>query len=397
MARHRRRGAAHPAVVVGVVVAAGLAVIAAASGQGLVTGWARVPEEDLPTLRNLGLVLTVAALVALAWVRGRAETSRAHPSSGHGTGEESPGMHPAEAQLAAEAHRRQEPLRKHFATAAKVAVLLVLVALLTPPPPGPDGDYGDGVSTVSQELSSERTPPLLPDRRGDGDQEVAPPGAEGEEGALALPFAGPRSRGPEDVSSSPGLPALAGDALVILLVLAGTVIAVMVAVSRLRPPPEDGEEEEEPEEDPFRMPWADAHQGLGAPPDPATRPWGTPRTPVGRAYHQLLEAMARAGAHRRLQEGPHEHLRRVAPALGMGRDALHGRDPLHRLAALHVAVEFGRLPSTADREEEADLLLREALGALEVAGKARKASDSGMPSPQTSRERARTSAPGARP
>lgn len=85
------------------------------------------------------------------------------------------------------------------------------------------------------------------------------------------------------------------------------------------------------------------------------------RSEVTVSYHQFLEALAGAGPEwvRRPHEAPFEHLNRVMEALH-----LHP-DPPAKLAALHVAAEFGATRVTEDEERLAEEALREALDHLE--------------------------------
>lgn len=86
-----------------------------------------------------------------------------------------------------------------------------------------------------------------------------------------------------------------------------------------------------------------------------------PRTAVIGAYAQLLAALAAAGAPRRPEEGPHEHLWRSLGPLGIR------RGPLHRLAELFVQARFTPRPVTAEHREAAIAALADALGDLRLA------------------------------
>lgn len=69
-----------------------------------------------------------------------------------------------------------------------------------------------------------------------------------------------------------------------------------------------------------------------------------PRTAIVGAYAALLEGLAAAGAPRRPEEAPHEHLDRVLAPLGVS------RDPVHLLAGLFVLARFSpHEPTTAHR------------------------------------------------
>jgi hypothetical protein len=80
---------------------------------------------------------------------------------------------------------------------------------------------------------------------------------------------------------------------------------------------------------------------------------GDPRGQITAAYLRLLSALSEAGAPRRAQEAPHEHLYRTLGPLGVQ------ADPLHELTGLYVMAQFSQRPVT-DRHRAA------AASALEV-------------------------------
>lgn len=85
-----------------------------------------------------------------------------------------------------------------------------------------------------------------------------------------------------------------------------------------------------------------------------------PRTAVIGAYGRLLTALAEAGAPRRDEEGPHEHLWRSLGPLGVR------RAPLHRLAELFVRARFTPHPVTETHRQAAIAALADAVADLRL-------------------------------
>lgn len=149
------------------------------------------------------------------------------------------------------------------------------------------------------------------------------------------------------------IPQRAGKALVLLLVLAAVLLGLASLRRRLaqmeRPPPVASlVEEPEPElYDPAAEPEEAGHG---------------PRGLITAAYHRLLAALADAGAPRRLQEAPHEHLNRTLRPLGV--DPV----PMHRLTDLHVRAQFSERPITEQHVVDAESALEDGLHGLRRVG-----------------------------
>lgn len=146
------------------------------------------------------------------------------------------------------------------------------------------------------------------------------------------------------------IPARTGSALLLLLVLAAVLLGLASLrrhLARLeRPPPEAAALEEEPEPELYDPTVETITAGRG------------PRRLVTAAYHRLLAALAEAGAPRRLQEAPHEHLHRALGPLGVN------AAPMHRLTDLHVLAQFSERPITDHHVISAEQALEEGLTSL---------------------------------
>jgi len=92
-----------------------------------------------------------------------------------------------------------------------------------------------------------------------------------------------------------------------------------------------------------------------------------PRDAISDAYARLLAALEAAGAGRRPQEAPHEHLDRVLRPLGVR------SGPLHVLAELFVLARFSQHPVTDAHRARAVAALGEALADLRAAQQAAEA------------------------
>ncbi len=117
-----------------------------------------------------------------------------------------------------------------------------------------------------------------------------------------------------------------------------------------------------------RIDVAAAEAGLEASLDAVTAD-RSPRDAISDAYARLLAALADAGAGRRTQEAPHEHLDRVLTPLGVR------SEPLHRLAELFVLARFSQHPVTTAHRDDASAALRQALADLRDAQPRRQAQE----------------------
>jgi hypothetical protein len=86
---------------------------------------------------------------------------------------------------------------------------------------------------------------------------------------------------------------------------------------------------------------------------------GDPRRGVIAAYGQLLAGLGEAGAERRSDEAPLEHVTRALHALGVR------AEPLQRLTALFAEARFSTHPITEQHRAEAQSCLQAALDDLE--------------------------------
>ena len=103
---------------------------------------------------------------------------------------------------------------------------------------------------------------------------------------------------------------------------------------------------------------AEAEAGLSASLDEIARDGLDPRTQITGAYRRLLAALAAAGAQRRPQEAPHEHLHRALGPLGVR------PEPLHRLTDLYVLAQFSERPITDAHRAAAARALDASLASL---------------------------------
>lgn len=245
-------------------------------------------------------------------------------------------------------HRGSGSTTSTLRTVAVTMGLLAALALLTRPAPpredaGPRGpavslgwlDVGRPGSGGAEEPSSTRggSSPLQGRRPAGGREPAAVPGTQAPQEASE---GGPLGRLARSIG--PWL----GPLLVVLLVVA--LISRLFARRR--------EEAVRPEftlEAPgtTRLTFAALEESL----EEMTQEWGDPKDQITAAYHVLLRALATAGAARRPQEAPHEHLSRALEPLGVR------PGPPHRLAGLYVLTQFGdRAVTDAHRSQAADAL-----------------------------------------
>ena len=114
---------------------------------------------------------------------------------------------------------------------------------------------------------------------------------------------------------------------------------------------------------------ADAEAGLAASLLEIESDSPDPRRQITAAYHRLLAALAAAGAPRRPQEAPHEHLDRALGPLGVR------PGPLHRLTELYVLAQFSERPITERHRAAAAEALDASLAGLRATQSALRAGD----------------------
>lgn len=159
---------------------------------------------------------------------------------------------------------------------------------------------------------------------------------------------------PGDLSWGSGL--LAG--LLAAVVLAVAAAYALQLLTRPKAREKDGADGGAAEGAPLAAEEAEA--GLVASLDEAQES-GDPRQRIMAAYLRLLEALAAAGAPRRLEEAPHEHLSRVLGPLGVR------PEPVHELAELFVLARFGNAPVTDEHRHASVTALETSLADLRAA------------------------------
>lgn len=122
------------------------------------------------------------------------------------------------------------------------------------------------------------------------------------------------------------------------------------------------------------FPWEpeDAEAGLMASLAEVSERDRDPRGQITSAYLRLLSALSEAGAPRKTQEAPHEHLRRTLGLLGVR------TGPLHELTRLYVMAQFSLRPVTDQHRVSAAEALETSLASIRAH---RAAMESEAPTP----------------
>lgn len=244
-----------------------------------------------------------------------------------------------------------DPTVVAFRTAATIMCALAAVALLSAPPsPAPERPEGGPPSTLRQGafggggLDAPRPRPAI----------GGPSVIRGSrfEGVIEGPQ-GPGAAEEEEGLAGRLLRRVVGT-LPPLLLLAVVAMTFLSLTRRLR------RRAEGPAVDPPIDP-AEAEAGLVASLDEVARDGLDPRGQITAAYHRLLAALAAAGAPRRPEEAPHEHLYRTLGPLGVP------PQPLHRLTALYVVAHFSRRPVAEEHRAAAAEALDTSLSSLRAA------------------------------
>jgi hypothetical protein len=233
-------------------------------------------------------------------------------------------------------------------TAATIMGLIALVAIFTQPSSGDDLDP-DAASAAAgwTEFSANGGDSGPASRSRGGSSSIRGSAVEGGSPAPT----GPVARLDDAALDRSLLQRVTRVLALILLVVAGAVIAYRALTRRL---PQD---EKPPSDGPLTA--ADATAGLEASLS-QVRESRDPRQQITAAYNLLLNALAAAGAPRRPEEAPHEHLQRALGPLG-----IH-IEPLHCLAGLYVLAQFSQRSITEGHRSAAADALEVSLRSLGV-------------------------------
>lgn len=302
-----------------ILAACAVGAVVAVSSNGLQV---LVPAMDLPggrlrSVRLAGILVALVGMAALLIQRRR---------------------------IRSDGWRGSDPVVVALRTAAAIMGLLTLLALLNPVASGGRADSEGAFSSL-----------------GVSPWGLAPPAGDSHPSYTrgGTPFwQGHRPEGDDAASSGPVQPRddwlarrlLARVAEILLLILLLT-LGAMGAARRLKKRPRATQP-------PVPLPPADAQASLDATLAELAQPGRSARQQIIAAYRRLLVALAEAGAPRRPEEAPHEHLHRVLDPLGVR------GDPLHRLAGLYVMAQFSELPVTGGHRTQAIDALRASMADL---------------------------------
>lgn len=303
------------ALAIVVLVAAAAAVVAvSAAGAGALLRPVALDDQGVRTIRSIGALAVVAGLAGLLVQR-----RREGPADGD----------------------RQDPTVSALLTTATIMGTLAMLALLRP---------GLGLADAADRFAASPDTLFTQSDSAGGETRTIPrpPRREG------LPGMGGAARGPTRRGAASGEPVLAqaeenrtdregllgsvSSLLLAALLLAAAVIGLLYVRRRLQGP------DDLPGDVPVAA--ADAEASLEASLGEVAYDGPDPRRQITAAYHRLLAALSAAGAPRRPQEAPHEHLDRVLGPLGIDASAMH------RLAELYVVARFTDRP-VVDRDRAA--------------------------------------------
>lgn len=253
-------------------------------------------------------------------------------------------------RLVSHKDRHYDPTAAALGAAAMIMAVLALVARFAPAerfetePVQADSTAAHGVAAADESPSG--TGPPRMSSGGDG-------------GGLGLVPAGPDTRIPQqaevpsDARFDRSLLRPARGFVLVLILLALAVLGALVLTGRLR------RRKEAPLD--AHIDAADAEAALEASLDDVAYDGGDPRLRITTAYRRLLAALSAAGAPRRPEEAPYEHLHRVLGPLGVQ------PGPMHRLTQLYVVAQFSHRRIMTREQAVAGEALEAALVSLRAA------------------------------